>query len=25
VIDNPFYTDEFHGDYELISIGQLDL
>ena len=25
MIDNPFYTDEFHGDYELISIGQLDL
>lgn len=25
MIYNPFYTDEFHGDYELISIGQLDL
>lgn len=25
MIDNPFYTDEFHGDYELIIIGQLDL
>lgn len=24
-IDNPFYTDEYHGDYELISIGRLDL
>jgi homoserine O-acetyltransferase len=25
VIDNPFYSHEFHGDYELISIGRLDL
>jgi homoserine O-acetyltransferase len=25
VIENPYYTPEFHGDYELISIGQLDL
>jgi homoserine O-acetyltransferase/O-succinyltransferase len=24
-IDNPFYTHEFHGDYDLISVGQLDL
>lgn len=24
-IENPFYTHEFHGDYDLISIGQLDL
>ncbi|ABG99231.1 homoserine O-acetyltransferase (plasmid) [Rhodococcus jostii RHA1] len=25
MIENPYYTDEFHGDYELIGIGQLDL
>ncbi len=25
MIDNPFYTHEFHGDYEQISIGRLDL
>ncbi|MBA3252090.1 MAG: alpha/beta fold hydrolase [Geodermatophilaceae bacterium] len=25
MIDNPYYTNEFHGEYELISIGQLDL
>lgn len=25
MIDNPYYTQEFHGDYELISIGRLDL
>ncbi|RZT83584.1 homoserine O-acetyltransferase [Pseudonocardia sediminis] len=25
MIDNPFYSHEFHGDYELISIGKLDL
>ncbi len=25
MIDNPFYSPEFHGDYELISIGRLDL
>ncbi|EHR53523.1 homoserine O-acetyltransferase [Saccharomonospora amisosensis] len=25
MIDNPYYTHEFHGDYELISIGRLDL
>ena len=25
MIDNPFYSHEFHGDYELISIGRLDL
>lgn len=24
-IENAFYTHEFHGDYELISIGLLDL
>lgn len=25
MIENPFYSHEFHGDYELISIGSLDL
>ena len=25
MIDNPFYTHEFHGDYDLVSIGRLDL
>lgn len=25
MIDNPFYSHEFHGEYELVSIGQLDL
>ena len=25
MIDNPFYSHEFHGEYDLISIGQLDL
>jgi len=25
VIENEFYTPEFHGEYELASIGQLDL
>jgi homoserine O-acetyltransferase len=25
MIDNPFYTSEFHGDYEVTSIGRLDL
>ena len=25
MIANPFYSHEFHGDYELISIGPLDL
>lgn len=25
MIHNPFYTDEHHGDYDLISIGRLDL
>ena len=25
MIENQFYTHEFHGDYELISIGRLDL
>lgn len=24
-IDNPYYGPEFHGDYELVSIGRLDL
>ena len=25
MIENPFYSPEFHGDYELVSIGRLDL
>ncbi len=25
MIDNPFYSHEFHGDYEIASIGRLDL
>jgi len=25
MIENPFYTHEFHGDYDLVSIGHLDL
>lgn len=25
MIENPYYTPEFHGEYELISIGRLDL
>lgn len=25
MIDNPYYTHEYHGDYELVSIGPLDL
>lgn len=25
MIDNPFYSREFHGDYDLVSIGRLDL
>ncbi len=25
MIENPYYTPEFHGDYELISIGRLNL
>ena len=25
MIQNPFYTHEFHGDYDLVSIGRLDL
>ncbi len=25
MIENPFYSHEFHGDYELISIGELEL
>ena len=24
-IENPYYSHEFHGDYELISVGRLDL
>jgi homoserine O-acetyltransferase len=24
-IDNPFYTHEFHGEFECLSIGRLDL
>jgi homoserine O-acetyltransferase/O-succinyltransferase len=24
-MDNPYYSHEFHGDYDLISIGRLDL
>ncbi len=24
-IENPFYSPEFHGDYEIVSIGRLDL
>ncbi len=24
-IDNPFYSHEFHGDYDLVSVGRLDL
>ena len=24
-IDNPYYSSEYHGDYDLISIGRLDL
>lgn len=24
-IENPYYTSEFHGDYELISVGSLEL
>lgn len=24
-IENPYYTHEFHGEYELVSIGRLDL
>lgn len=24
-IDNPFYSHEYHGDYEIVSIGRLDL
>jgi hypothetical protein len=23
VIDNPFYSHEFHGDYDLVSVGRL--
>jgi homoserine O-acetyltransferase len=25
VIENPFYSPEFHGDYDLVGIGRLDL
>lgn len=25
MIENPYYTPEYHGDYQLISIGRLDL
>jgi homoserine O-acetyltransferase len=25
MIENPFYSHEFHGDYDLVSIGRLDL
>ncbi len=25
MIDNPYYSHEFQGDYELISVGPLDL
>ena len=25
MIENPYYTPEYHGEYELISIGRLDL
>ena len=24
-IENPYYSPDFHGDYELISVGRLDL
>jgi homoserine O-acetyltransferase len=25
MVDNPFYSHEFHGDYEIASIGRLEL
>ncbi len=25
MIDNPYYSHEFHGDYEMVSVGRLDL
>ncbi|MCU1663336.1 MAG: homoserine O-acetyltransferase/O-succinyltransferase [Pseudonocardiales bacterium] len=25
MIENPFYSPEFHGDYDLVGIGRLDL
>ncbi len=25
MIENPFYSSEFHGEYEVLSIGRLDL
>ncbi len=24
-IDNPYYSSEHHGDYDLVSVGRLDL
>ena len=24
-IENPYYTAEFHGDYDIVSVGRLDL
>ena len=24
-IENPYYTGEFHGDYDIVSVGRLDL
>ena len=25
MIDNPYYSPAFHGDYELVGVGRLDL
>ena len=25
MVDNPFYSHDFHGDYDVVSIGRLDL
>ena len=25
MVDNPFYSHEFHGEYEIASIGRLEL
>jgi hypothetical protein len=25
VIENPFYSRKFHGEYDLVSTGRLDL
>jgi len=25
MIENPYYTGEFHGDYRIVSVGRLDL